>query len=251
MRLEGKHAFVTGAANGLGKAIVERLASEGATITCADLNEEGAQEVAASLPNASAVAIDVGSEESINAALAASIDAYGTPQILVNSAGVGMQKPALETTAEDFARVHRINVIGSFLLCREVAKRQIAEDIQGSLINISSVAGLRGGAGRSAYGSSKAAANNMTQVLATELAKHRIRVNAVAPGPVETDMVRETHTPESRESWTRSIPTGKYGLPEDIAGAVFYLASDDSRNVFGQVIAVDGGFAGAGVIFDT
>ena len=250
MRLEGRHAVVTGAASGLGEATARRLAEEGASVSCMDLNAEAAEAVAASLAKARAFAVDVGSEESIQQALAAATDTFGVADILVNSAGVGMQRAALKTTAEDFERIYRINVIGSFILCRDIAQQQIDAGKPGSLINIASVSGLRGSAGRSAYGASKAAVINMSQVMATELARHGIRVNAIAPGPVETAMTREVHDAKVRATWAQSVPTGVYGTPEDIAGAAAYLASDDARNVYGQVIAVDGGFAAAGLIFD-
>ena len=237
MRLKDRHAIVTGAATGLGEVIARSFAAEGAAVTCLDLNPEGAVAVADTLPSARAAKVDVGSEKEILACIEDATQAFGTPDILVNNAGIGLQRAALKTTAEDFERIYRINVIGSFLFCREAARRQIE-------------AGLRGSAGRVAYGASKAAVINMTQVMANELAKHRIRVNAIAPGPVETDMVRKMHDAKARETWARSMPTGEYGLPEDIAAAALYLASDDSRNVYGQVIAVDGGFAAAGLIFD-
>ncbi len=250
MRLKGKHAIVTGAAAGLGEAIARRFAAEGAMVTCLDLNMDGAVAVAEALPNARAGRVDVGSEEDILAAIEAATETFGTPDIVVNSAGIGLQRAALKTTAGDFEKIYRINVIGSFLFCREVAKRQIEAGLHGSLINVASVAGLRGSAGRVAYGASKAAAINMTQVMANELGAHRIRVNAIAPGPVETDMVRKMHDAKARETWVRSMPTGEYGLPQDIADTALYLASDESRNVYGQVIAVDGGFASSGLIFD-
>jgi len=250
MRLKDRHAIVTGAAKGLGEAIARRFAAEGARVTCLDLDLGRAAAVADTLPDARADRVDVGSEPEVLAVIEAATADFGTPDIVANSAGIGLQRTALKTTVEDFETIYRVNVIGSFLFCREVAKRQIDAGMQGSLINLTSVAGLRGSAGRIAYGASKAAVINMTQVLANEMGRHRIRVNAIAPGPVETGMVKGMHTAETRATWAQTIPTREYGEPEDIADTALYLASDESRNVYGQVIAVDGGFASSGLIFD-
>ncbi len=159
-----------------------------------------------------------------------------------------MQGPILEHTVADFERVYRINVFGLFATLKAAASRMVLQGTGGRIVNIASTAGMRGLAHRAAYGSSKAAVVNLTQVAAVELAPHRITVNAISPGPIETEMVRHMHPPATRAPWLARIPAGHYGQPEDVADAVFYLAGPGAGFVTGHVLCVDGGFTGTGLI---
>lgn len=255
MRLQGKTALITGAGSGLGEAMALRFAAEGATIACLDLDgaraEATAKAVAAAGGKAAARALDVADEAQVVDVFAGLGREIGPPDILVNSAGIGLEKAALQHDAADFERILAINLTGSFLCAREAAKAMIAAGRPGRIVNFASVAGLRGSAGRVAYGASKGGVIIMTQVLAVELAQHGVAVNAIAPGPIETAMVKEMHSAVARAAWERAIPTGRYGQPEDVTGAAVFMASDEAKHVTGHVLVVDGGFAAAGLMFDT
>ncbi len=252
MSLRGKRAIVTGAAAGIGRAIAERLAAEGAALTLVDVQADAVEGAAAALRARGAavrsVALDMGDTEAVGPAVEAAARAMGGLEILVNNAGVAVQKPLLDHTLADFERIYRINLFGLFAALRAAASWMVDHRVAGRIVNIASVAGLRGSTGRAAYGSSKAAVINLTQVAAQELAPHGITVNAIAPGPIETDLVRAVHTPRTRAGWLREVPMGRYGEPTDIAHATAYLVSDGAGYVTGHVLAVDGGFAAAGLL---
>jgi NAD(P)-dependent dehydrogenase (short-subunit alcohol dehydrogenase family) len=169
---------------------------------------------------------------------------------VVNAAGIAADIPALDTPVALFRRILDINVTGTFIVARAAA-RVMKDRGGGAIVNLSSVAGLRGSKGRSAYGASKGAVAVLTQVLANDLARHGIRVNAVAPGPVDTPMVKVMHTATDRALWTRHIPMRRYGTPGEIAGVIeFLLDGTRSGYMTGEIVAVDGGFRGAGIIAD-
>jgi NAD(P)-dependent dehydrogenase (short-subunit alcohol dehydrogenase family) len=175
-------------------------------------------------------------------------DEIGPLTGLVNSAGIGADVPCLETTAALFRQMLEVNLIGSFLVAREAARR-MAERGRGSIVNIASVSGMRGNVGRVAYGASKAGVLLATQVMAVELASAGVRVNAIAPGPIETPLVRKMHTGPVREGWICSVPQRRYGAPDEVAGAALFLLDDRrSSYVTGQTVCVDGGFTAAGLM---
>ena len=156
--------------------------------------------------------------------------------------------PALETSVDLFRRMLEVNLIGSFVVSREAAKH-MRPAASGSIVNIASVSGIKGNKGRVAYGASKGGVLTMTKVMAVELAPLGIRVNAIAPGPIETPLVQEVHTPEVRAAWMTTVPQRRYGSPADIAGAAVFLLDDPSRAIVtGQTICVDGGFTFAGIM---
>ena len=165
---------------------------------------------------------------------------------LVNSAGIASDVPCLDTTTALFRKIVEVNLIGSFVMAREVARCMCGRG-RGSIVNIASVSGIRGNSGRVAYGASKGGVITMTQVMAVELAPAGIRVNAIAPGPIDTPLVQEMHTPEARAGWIDRVPQHRYGSPREVAGAALFLLDDDrSSFVTGQTICVDGGFTAAG-----
>ena len=243
-RLEGKVALVTGAAGGIGAAAARRLAQEGARLVLSDADLEGARRLARELGDERADAIehDVTSEERWQAVLAHALEAHGRLDVLVNNAGVFLAAPLTETSVADFRRVLDVNVTGVFLGMRTVAPAMVARG-SGSIINISSVAGLTGAPMLTAYSASKWAVRGMSKVAARELAQFGVRVNSLHPGQIDTDMNtrQREKTPELIDRLIRGIPLGRIGAPEEVAHAIAYLASDESVYVTGAELAIDGG----------
>lgn len=244
-RLEGKVAIVTGAAGGIGAAAAQRLAQEGALLVLTDTNEDGAQRVAGGLRDgvdARALAHDVTNEEQWQRVVTSTLDAHGRIDVLVNNAGVFLATPLIETSLEDFKRVMDINVTGVFLGMRTVAPAMI-EQRAGSIVNLSSVAGLMGSPFLTAYAASKWAVRGMSKVAAKELAQFGVRVNSLHPGQIDTDMNtrQREQTPELIDRLIRGIPLRRIGTPQEVAGAIAYLASEDSIYVTGSEMVVDGG----------
>jgi len=244
-RLEGKVAIVTGAAGGIGAAAAARLAQEGALLVLTDANEDGVQRVADGLggdASAQALAHDVTSEEQWQTVLESALEAHGRIDVLVNNAGVFLARALTETSLEDFKRVMEINVTGVFLGMRTVAPAMI-EQRAGSIVNMSSVAGLMGSPFLTAYAASKWAVRGMSKVAAKELAQFGVRVSSLHPGQIDTDMNtrQRERTPELIDKLIRAIPLRRIGTPQEVAGAIAYLASDDSVYVTGSEMVVDGG----------
>jgi NAD(P)-dependent dehydrogenase (short-subunit alcohol dehydrogenase family) len=244
-------ALITGAASGIGAATAARLLASGWTVALLDRDEkalEAAQRSHAASASAFAAPVDVTDETAVQKAVDRAAAALGGWDGVVNSAGIAVDIPALDTPIDLFRKILDVNVVGTFIVARAAA-RIMQERGGGAIVNLASVAGVRGSKGRSAYGSSKGAVIVLTQVLANDLARYGIRVNAVAPGPVDTPMVKTMHTAEDRALWTRHIPMRRYAEPGEIASAIeFLLDSTRSGFVTGEVVAVDGGFRGAGII---
>lgn len=243
-----KSAVITGGASGIGFEIAAVLQERGWAVYLLDRNTDALRDACAKLglDERQAVACSVTDESEVAAAIAraASDRPLGA---VVNSAGIGMDKPAIETTVDEFRRIVDVNLTGTFVVARAAARHWIANNQPGSIVNISSVSGMIGNKGRSAYGSSKGAVNMLTAILSTELGRRNIRVNAVAPGAVDTPMSRAVHTEDVRAQWHERIPQGRYGTAREIATTVAFLVSDDAAYVNGQVLAVDGGFVNAGL----
>ncbi|RVT74193.1 SDR family oxidoreductase [Agrobacterium sp. CNPSo 2736] len=249
MRLYGKTALVTGAARGIGKAIAVAFAREGAEVVVCDRDEEAAELTAQEIgPSAVAVRADISNDSEVNAMVDFAVARFGKIDILVNNAGVGATTLFLESTREEFERVVRINLTGTFMVSQAVA-RKMAERKTGSIVNIASLSGQKGGVGRSAYGASKAGVELLNKVMAVELADLGINVNAIAPGPILTEVSRTMHTLETRDAYHRLVPQRRYGEPEEIANAAVFLASDEARYITGHTLNVDGGFLAAGLLF--
>ena len=248
MRLSGRAAIVTGAARGVGAAIARAFAAEGALLVLGDLDGAAASSLAAALgPRHLGLQADVGEAADAEALARAAEAAFGRVDILVNNAGLGMNKKFMETTPEDLQRVMRVNLAGP-LLCSQAALRRMLPQGYGRIVNITSVSGQRGNDGRTAYGASKAALALMTRVMAAELGGQGVTVNAIAPGPVETEMVAQLHDAAARQGYLGRIPAGRYGMPEEIADAAVFLAAETSGYVCGHTLNVDGGFGAAGLM---
>lgn len=248
---ENRVAVITGGASGIGYASAEHLHAHGWKIALLDVGDaalEEARKHLGSKPGVRVTKVDVTDEPAVEHELAAIEEELGPISGVVNSAGIAADKHVFDTPIDLFRRILDINVVGTFIVGRAAA-RHMQKRGRGAIVNLASVAGVRGSKGRSAYGASKGAVIVLTQVMANDLARYGIRVNAVAPGPIDTPLVRNLHAAEDRETWTRFIPMRRYGRPEEIAPAICFLLDDRQASYLtGEVIAVDGGFRGAGII---
>jgi 3-oxoacyl-[acyl-carrier protein] reductase len=250
MQLMDQVAIITGSARGIGRETALSLAREGASIVVADINEAGAQDAAAEIEGlgqrAIAVQTDVAHHGQVQEMVQRAIDTFGQIDILVNNTGNASLTPLLETTPEEWDRTIKIHLYGTFYCTQAVARHMVTQG-RGRVVNISSVSGLVGSAGRTAYGAAKGAIATLTKVLAVELAPQGIRVNAIAPGAVETELSRSAWTPADQEGYFRLTPVERLGQPADIAHAVLFLCLPQSDYITGHVLAVDGGFSIAGI----
>lgn len=245
MRLQNKVAIITGASRGIGFSIAEAFVREGAKIALCGSRLESAQKAAEKLaqkyPHAEImpVGVDVTDSAAISDMVSRVAARWGYIDVLVNNAGVTSAKQIFEMTDEDFDSVIRINLSGPFKCTREVAK--IMKQRGGSIINTSSMVGTYGGRMQTAYSSSKFGINGLTKSCAKELGVYGIRVNAVAPGVVATDMMKNSVNDQMLEGLKRVTPLGRAADPDELAGAYVYLASDDASFTTGTIIHVDGG----------
>jgi 3-oxoacyl-[acyl-carrier protein] reductase len=242
--LVGKVAVITGGASGIGAATAARFRAAGADIVIADVAVPG------DALTAGPTGLAIGGDLAVPGTAARIIDAvlarFGRCDVLVNSAGIGLDAPLAATSRATLDRILAVNVGGLFEMTQAAAAVMVRQG-SGAIVNIASISGLVGSKGRVAYGGSKGAVVTMTRVLATELGRHGVRVNAVAPGPVETPMAA-IHSAADRRAYLERIPLGRYAEPGDIAEACLFLASDAAAYVTGQVLAVDGGYTSAGLM---
>jgi NAD(P)-dependent dehydrogenase (short-subunit alcohol dehydrogenase family) len=252
MKLKGKTAIVTGGAKGIGRAIVERYVAEGARVAIADLDIKEAQTLASEMPDKSfAVALDVTKVESIEEMVRTVFEKIGDIDILVNNAAVFDMAPVLDVTEKSFDFVFDVNVKGLFFTLQSVARHMVQRGQGGKIINMASQAGRRGEALVSVYCASKAAVISLTQSAGLDLIKHRINVNGIAPGVVDTPMWNEVDAlfaryenrpaGEKKRLVGEAVPYGRMGRPEDHAGAAVFLASEDAEYIVAQTLNVDGG----------
>lgn len=240
--------IITGGACGIGFETARILNERGWSPHLIDLRREALVEACSKLglPVDTTFALNVTDEAAVEEAVVA-IAARGRIAGVVNCAGIGADKPLTETSVDEFRRIIEVNLTGTFIVSRAAARHWLAKGEQGAIVNISSISGMIGNKGRSAYGASKGAVNTMTMVLANELGPAGIRVNAVAPGPIDTALARAIHTDDVRQQWHARVPLRRYGEPHEIARVVAFLLSDEASYVNGHILAADGGFVTAGL----
>jgi NAD(P)-dependent dehydrogenase (short-subunit alcohol dehydrogenase family) len=244
-----KVALVTGAARGIGLATAKRFLADGWRVALLDIDGENLKRTYAALARPDetmAIVCDVASPDEVARAFAQLKQGFGRLDALVNNAGIAIFKPILDVTYEDWSRVLAVNLTGPFL-CTQAAAPMMRDNGGGAIVNITSISGLRASTLRTAYGTSKAGLAHLTKQQAAELASLNIRVNAVAPGPVDTAMAKAVHTPEIRKDYHDHMPLNRYGLEEELAEAIYFLASDRASYITGQVLCVDGGFDSTGI----
>ena len=243
-KLSGKIALVTGSSRGIGRAIAERLSRDGASVAInyvsnSDKAEEVVAEIASGGGTAIALQADVSRAEGIQRLFEKTLAHFGQMDILVNNAGVRLSKNVADIEEEEFDRLFAINVKGTFFTC-QLAARRLADG--GRIINVSSAVTRMMLPEYSIYSASKGSVDQITRVLAKELGERQITVNAVAPGPVDTELFRDGKTQEQIQQMAQMAALGRIGKVEDIADVVAFLASDDARWITGQTIHVNGGF---------
>ena len=246
-QLEGRIAIVTGAARGIGQAIAVKLASEGADIALCDVEKDWLTEtaglIAATGRRVECFAVDVSNGAAVQAAVDQIAEKFGKIDILVNNAGITRDTLLIRMSEEDWDKVLQVNLKGAFLFTKAVA-RPMMKQRAGAIVNVASIIGLIGNAGQCNYAASKAGLIALTKSVAKELAARNIRANAVAPGFIKTKMT-EKLTEDIQKKMLEAIPLGRFGLPEDVANVVVFLASDAAAYVTGQVLTVCGGMVTA------
>jgi NAD(P)-dependent dehydrogenase (short-subunit alcohol dehydrogenase family) len=244
-----KAALVTGAARGIGLATAKRFLNDGWRVALLDIDAETLNCTYDALAQGNkviAICCDVADPSGVAQAFATIAQEFGRLDALINNAGIAIFKPILDLTYEEWSRVLAVNLSGPFL-CVQAAAPMMRDSGGGAIVNIASISGLRASTLRTAYGTSKAGLIHLTQQQAIELASLGIRVNAVAPGPVDTAMAKAVHTPEIRAAYHDAIPLNRYGLEDEVAETIFFLCSDRASYITGQTLAVDGGFEATGI----
>ncbi|OIM97257.1 3-oxoacyl-ACP reductase [Polynucleobacter sp. QLW-P1DATA-2] len=246
---QARVAVVTGGARGIGLAIGQWFLNHGYQVALLDVDKATLDATMKSFGGSADVLgihCDVSKPQEVERAAEKVISVFGHVNALVNNAGVAVFKPVLETSFEEWRTVLGTNLDGAFI-CSQVFGRLIVEQGGGAIVNIASISGLRASTLRVAYGTSKAALIQLTKQYAVELGNSNVRVNVIAPGPVDTEMAKLVHSVAIRSDYYDTIPLGRYGTPEEMANTVGFLCSDEAAFINGQVLAVDGGFEATGV----
>jgi len=244
-----KLAIVTGAAQGVGFAAVEKFLREGWQVAMMDVDSKAltlAMEQLDLPDDTLAIECDVSSPDDVNDAIEKIVDRFGRIDSLINNAGTAELLPILDTDLKVWSRIMAVNLNGPFL-CTQACVPVMLKKGVGSVVNIVSISGLRASILRTAYGTSKAALIHLTKQQALEFGAQGVRVNAVAPGPVDTALAQREHSPAMRADYYDAIPLNRYGTEPEIAEAIFFLASNKASYINGQILAVDGGFESAGI----
>jgi NAD(P)-dependent dehydrogenase (short-subunit alcohol dehydrogenase family) len=243
--VRGKVALVTGASSGLGDNFARMLAAEGATVAAAARRTDRLEALVADIAKAGgkafAVPMDVSDPRSVEAGFAAIVAKAGAPDIIVNNAGVAQAKPSIDLTESDWRGVLDTNLDGVWRVATQGAKAMLATGKGGSIINIASVLGMRVATNLLAYATAKAAVIQMTEALALEWARYKIRVNAIAPGYIETEMNRGFFQTDAGQAMVKRVPQRRIGDPSVLDGALLLLASDAGAYMTGSTVVVDGG----------
>ena len=242
-------AIVTGGARGIGLAIGQWFLAKGHRVALLDIDQQTLARTVAAFDRPEAVIgihADVSDPAQVQAGVAQVVQAFGRIDKLVNNAGIAVFKPVMETSYDEFRAVLDTNLNGAFI-CTQACVPEMLKAGGGAIVNIASISGLRASTLRVAYGTSKAALLHLTKQLAVELGTVGIRVNAICPGPVETEMAKLVHSVAIRTDYYDTIPLGRYGSVEEMAQTVGFLCSDDASFINGQFLAVDGGFDASGV----
>jgi 2-hydroxycyclohexanecarboxyl-CoA dehydrogenase len=247
-RLDDKVVIVTGAGRGIGRGIVEKLAAEGARVVVSDVDEESARDTAEAVGGgAVGLRADVTSKESVEAMVAEVVERFGRVDVLVNNAGWDKVEPFLKSNESDWERVIAINLYGTLHCCKAVLPVMVEQEY-GKVVNIGSDAGRVGSSGEAVYSAAKGGIIAFTKTLAREMARYKINVNCICPGPADTPLFAEIgeENPKLREALQKAIPFRRLALPQDLANAVAFLASDEAAYITGQTLSVSGGLTMAG-----
>jgi len=247
-RLDAKVTIVTGAGRGIGRGIVEKLAAEGAKVVVSDVDEESARETAGAIGGgAVGLRADVTSKESGEATVEEVVDRSGRVDVLVNNAGWDKVEPFLKSNESDWERVIAINLYGTLHCCKAVLPVMVEQEY-GKVVNIGSDAGRVGSSGEAVYSAAKGGIIAFTKTLAREMARYKINVNCICPGPADTPLFAEIgeENPKLKEALQKAIPFRRLALPQDLANAVAFLASDEAEYITGQTLSVSGGLTMAG-----
>ncbi|MGI9353186.1 MAG: SDR family NAD(P)-dependent oxidoreductase [Rhizobiaceae bacterium] len=249
--LKGQTAIVTGGASGIGLATVELLTRLEANVVIADTNKDLAIEVVERLTgqghNVTFIRTNVAEADEVSSLVDGTLEKFGSLEILMHFAGIGLEQHALNTTRENWDKIIGVNLTGSYLMMQAAGRVMVANGY-GRIVAMSSMAGIRGGTGRTAYGASKGGVAAMMRVMSMEWADKGVTVNALAPGAIETALVKKMHDEETRRAYLAGIPMNRYGTPDEVAAAAIYFALPQSSYITGVTLPVDGGFDASGVI---